>query len=108
MLLSPHQFGFHKNLSALDPLLRLSNQTQPGFAKECQTINVFFDLEKAYDTTWGFVLPKNYGTLLICFYLTDVAQFELEVQYLFLFFFFFFTNGNTERAQCALSRVCIP
>ena len=26
----------------------------------------------------------------------------------FFFFFFFFMNGNTERAQCALSRVCIP
>ena len=25
----------------------------------------------------------------------------------FFFFFFFFMNGNTERAQCALSRVCI-
>ena len=24
------------------------------------------------------------------------------------FFFFFFMNGNTERAKCALSRVCIP
>ena len=24
------------------------------------------------------------------------------------FFFFFFINGNTERAKCALSRVCIP
>ena len=22
--------------------------------------------------------------------------------------FFFFMNGNTERAECALSRVCIP
>ena len=26
----------------------------------------------------------------------------------FFFFFFFFMNGNTEQAQCALSRVCIP
>ena len=26
----------------------------------------------------------------------------------FFFFFFFFMNWNTERAQCALSRVCIP
>ena len=25
-----------------------------------------------------------------------------------IFFFFFFMKGNTERAQCALSRVCIP
>ena len=24
------------------------------------------------------------------------------------FFFFFFMNGNTERAQCALSLVCSP
>ena len=24
------------------------------------------------------------------------------------FFFFFLLNGNTEQAQCALSRVCIP
>ena len=28
--------------------------------------------------------------------------------YIFFFFFFFFMNGNTERAKCALSRVCIP
>ena len=27
---------------------------------------------------------------------------------LYFFFFFFLLNGNTERAQCALSRVCIP
>ena len=26
----------------------------------------------------------------------------------FISLFFFFMNGNTERAQCALSRVCIP
>ena len=28
--------------------------------------------------------------------------------FFFFFFFFFFMNGNTEQAQCALSRVCIP
>ena len=28
--------------------------------------------------------------------------------YIHFFFFFFFMNGNTKRAQCALSRVCIP
>ena len=51
-LLSPFQFGFRKNRSTLDPLWRLSNQIQQGFVKQCQTIGVFFDLEKAYDTTW--------------------------------------------------------
>ncbi|XP_076042208.1 uncharacterized protein LOC143026096 [Oratosquilla oratoria] len=49
--LSPYQFGFRKNRSTLDPLLRLSNQIQQGFSKQCQMIGVFFDLEKAYDTT---------------------------------------------------------
>ena len=51
-LLSPFQFGFRKNRSTLDPLLRLSNQIQQGFVQNCQTIGVFFDMEKAYDTTW--------------------------------------------------------
>ena len=50
-LISPFQFGFRKNRSTLDPLLRLSNQIQQGFANHKQTIGVFFDLEKAYDTT---------------------------------------------------------
>ena len=49
--LSSVQLGFRKNRSTLDPLLRLSNHIQQGFAKHCQTIGVFFDLEKAYDTT---------------------------------------------------------
>ena len=30
------------------------------------------------------------------------------VQALYRLFFFFFMNGNTERAKCTLSRVCIP
>ena len=46
-LISPCQFGFRKKRSTLDPLLRLTNQIRQGFAKRCQTIGVFFDLEKA-------------------------------------------------------------
>ena len=49
--LSRVQFGFRKNRSTLDPLLRLSNHIQQGFASQRQTIGVFFDMEKAYDTT---------------------------------------------------------
>ena len=51
-LLSPHQYGFRKNRSTLDPLLKISNEIQKGFVEKGQTIGVFFDLEKAYDTTW--------------------------------------------------------
>ena len=58
-LLSPVQFGFRKSRSTLDPLLRLSNQIQQGFVNQCQTIGVFFDLEKAYDTTWRHGVIKQ-------------------------------------------------
>ena len=58
-LLSSYQYGFRKNRSTLDPLLRLSNQIQQGFANQKQTIGVFFDLEKAYDTTWRFGIIKE-------------------------------------------------
>ena len=58
-LLSPYQFGFRKNRSTLDPLMNLTNQIQQGFVKQQQTIGVFFDLEKAYDTTWRFGIIKQ-------------------------------------------------
>ena len=58
-LLSSVQFGFRKNRCTLDPLLRLSTQIQEGFANRCQTIGVFFDLEKAYDTTWRLGIIKR-------------------------------------------------
>ena len=61
-LLSPFQYGFCKNRCTLDPLLRLSNLVKQGFVNQCQTIGVFFDLEKAYDTTWQHcILMKLYN-----------------------------------------------
>ncbi|XP_076039458.1 uncharacterized protein LOC143024529 [Oratosquilla oratoria] len=57
-LLSNRQFGFRKNRT-LDPLLILSREIQNAFARRHQTIGVFFDLEKAYDTTWrGGILKQ--------------------------------------------------
>ena len=50
--LSNRQFGFRKNKCTLDPLLMLTREIQRAFANQCQTIGVFFDLERAYDTTW--------------------------------------------------------
>ena len=58
-LTSPLQFGFKRNRSTLDPLFRLSNQIQQGFSNKCQTIGVFFDMEKAYDSTWRFGIIKE-------------------------------------------------
>ena len=58
--LSPNQFGFRKHRSTLDPLIKLTNHIQQGFAKEKQTIAVFFDLEKAYDTTCRSGIIKQF------------------------------------------------
>ena len=51
-LLTNRQFGFRKNCSTLDPLLMISREIQNAFAVQNQVFGVFFDLEKAYDTTW--------------------------------------------------------
>ena len=58
-VLSNRQFGFRKNRSTLDPLLFLTREIQNAFAVQGQAIGVFFDLEKAYDTTWrGGILKQ--------------------------------------------------
>ena len=58
-LLSNRQFGFRKNRSTMDPLSFITREIQNAFAIQNQTIAVFFDLEKAYDTTWrGGILKQ--------------------------------------------------
>ncbi|GFO23696.1 Zinc finger protein 546-like [Plakobranchus ocellatus] len=51
-LLSNVQCGFRKDHSTLDHLVRLETFTKKAFARKKQVLAVFFDLEKAYDTTW--------------------------------------------------------
>lgn len=49
---SPCQFGFRQHRSTLDPLLRLDHDIREAFSNDKMTLAVFFDLEKAYDSTW--------------------------------------------------------
>ena len=51
-ILSPHQYGFRKGRSTLDPLLKLEHDIKDAFTRKHMVLAVFFDLEKAYDTTW--------------------------------------------------------
>ncbi|GFO39486.1 LINE-1 retrotransposable element orf2 protein [Plakobranchus ocellatus] len=51
-LLSNVQCGFRKDHSTLDHLVTLETFTKKAFARKKQVLAVFFDLEKAYDTTW--------------------------------------------------------
>ena len=50
--LTPTQFGSRPGRSTLDPLILLEDQIKQGFSHRQLTVAVFFDLQKAYDTTW--------------------------------------------------------
>ena len=53
-LLSPSQFGFRRARSTADPLARLHTCISSAFARTESVLAVFFDLEKAYDTSWRY------------------------------------------------------
>ena len=45
-------FGYRKNRSTLDQLIRLETIIRNAFLKGEHVTVVFFDIEKAFDTTW--------------------------------------------------------
>ena len=51
-ILSEKQCGFRKNRSTLDHLVRFETFIRNAFVKKEHVLTIFFDLEKAYDTTW--------------------------------------------------------
>ena len=51
-LLASEQCGFRKNRSTADHLVRFDSYIRNAFAKKEHVLAIFFDLEKAYDTTW--------------------------------------------------------
>ena len=53
-IIHPAQFGFRKMRSTTDLLVLLENAIRNAFGKKHHLVAVFFDIEKAYDTTWKF------------------------------------------------------
>ena len=53
------QCGFRKHHNKLDHLLRLETYIRKAFIKGEQAVAIFFDLEKAYDTTWKYGIKKD-------------------------------------------------
>ena len=51
-LLDSEQCGFRKNRSTADQLVRFDSLIRNAFAHKEHILAIFFDLEKAYDTTW--------------------------------------------------------
>uniref|UniRef100_A0A147BLN2 Putative tick transposon n=1 Tax=Ixodes ricinus TaxID=34613 RepID=A0A147BLN2_IXORI len=78
-LLANNQCGFRQGRSAVDHLVRLETLIREAFVHKQHCISVFFDLERAYDTTWRFGILKDLysygirGRMLRCIrdFLTD-------------------------------------
>jgi exonuclease III/ribonuclease HI len=50
--LNPYQSGFRRNRSTLDHLVSIETYIRDAMVSKDHVFTVFFDLEKAYDTTW--------------------------------------------------------
>ena len=60
--LNPMQYGFRQHRSTLDPLLKFEYDVRSAFTRRHMVLGIFFDLEKAYDTTWKRgILKQMYG-----------------------------------------------
>ena len=57
--LTDFQCGFRRGRSTLDHLIRLESFIRNAFIRREHVVAVFFDLEKAYDTTWKYGIMKD-------------------------------------------------
>ena len=53
-ILDKSQCGFRKHHSTTDHLVSLERYVRDAFARKQQVVGLFFDLEKAYETTWQY------------------------------------------------------
>ena len=58
-ILSEIQCGFRKSKSTVDHLVRLEPFIRDAFLNKQEVVSIFFDLEKAYDTTWKHGILKD-------------------------------------------------
>ena len=58
-LISSIQSGFRSERSTNDNLIRLETFIRDAFIKKEHVVAVFFDLEKAYDTTWRYGILRD-------------------------------------------------
>ena len=58
-LITNMQSGFRKQRSTTDNLVRLETFIREAFVQKQHAVAIFFDLEKAYDTTWKHGIMKD-------------------------------------------------
>lgn len=57
--LDQYQCGFRAARSTVDHLVRLETAIREAFVRRQHCVSVFFDLEKAYDTTWRYGILRD-------------------------------------------------
>ena len=66
-----------KNRSTIDQIIRLETAVREAFIRKEHAVAIFFDLEKAYDTTWKYGIMRDLhdaglrGRLPICNFLKN-------------------------------------
>ena len=73
-LISPVQSGFRSERSTNDNLVRLETFIRDAFVKKEHVVAVFFDLEKAYDTTWKYGIIRDLHELGVKGRLANVLE----------------------------------
>ena len=58
-IITAYQSGFRKKRSTIDQLIRLESAVREAFINKDHLVAVYFDLEKAYDTTWKYGIMKD-------------------------------------------------
>ena len=58
-LLSKYQAGYRARRGCVDQLVRLENFIKEAFLYKDHVVGVFYDLSKAYDTTWKYGIMKD-------------------------------------------------
>ena len=58
-ILSKFQCGGRRKRSTIDHLIFLESTIRKGQANNEEMVSIFFDMEKAYDTTWRYGILEN-------------------------------------------------
>ena len=80
MVITEFQSGFRRRRSTVDNLVTLETSIRDAFVDRKHLVSIFFDLEKAYDTTWNHAYFIRFYTktglrgrlpMFICDFLSD-------------------------------------
>ena len=58
-IISKHQSGFRRQRSTTDHLVKIETHVREALIKNEHIVAIFFDLEKAYDTTWKYGILRD-------------------------------------------------